>query len=232
MKAVILCGGLGERLRPLTLKVPKPLLPLGDKSILEINLLKLKRLGFSNITLSVGYLGTLIQEQFRNGENLGISIDYVYESYPLGTAGSLSLIEEPNGTYLIMNADILHTIPLDEYYLTHTRSSADVTIVSINRKNKIDFGLLDIDLDLNLTNYTEKPETGYDVSTGIYFINSKVFHELSGDREDMPNFITKLLKENYRIKVIKSSHYWKDIGRLDDYENAINDFELNRNKFL
>ncbi|MFT7139892.1 MAG: NDP-sugar pyrophosphorylase family protein, partial [Sulfitobacter sp.] len=142
-KAVILAGGKGTRLRPLTVSFPKPLVPLGDKPILEILLLRLKAFGVTNMTISTGYLSQMIVSLCGDGSGYGVNLDYVHEEEPLGTAGALSLIENLPENFMVMNGDLLTTLNLNNMMTFHEEKDADVTIGIYRREIKIDFGVVE-----------------------------------------------------------------------------------------
>jgi len=158
VRVVILAGGKGTRLKPYTTVFPKPLMPISDMPILEVVFRQLKFFGFKHITLSVNHMAELIQTFFGNGEKLGLVISYCMEDSPLGTAGSLSLVNDLTENFLVMNGDLLTTIDYSAMVQSHIQSGVEATIGVFPRQVKIDFGVLDIAKDGTLLDYREKPE--------------------------------------------------------------------------
>ena len=176
MRAVILAGGKGQRLRPYTTVLPKPLMPIGDMPILEVVLRQLKAAGITRVTMAVGHLADLLQAFFGNGSRFGLAIDYSFEEKPLGTVGPLTLIDSlaDERDFLVMNGDVLTTIDYSRLIARHRDAGADVTIATFRREVKIDFGVIEAGADDLLTGYVEKPRFDYRVSMGIYCFDAKV----------------------------------------------------------
>lgn len=235
MRAVILAGGKGQRLRPYTTVLPKPLMPIGDMPILEVVLRQLKSAGVTRVTMAVGYLAELMQAFFGDGKRLGLQIDYSFEAKPLGTVGPLTLIpslaEEPD--FLMMNGDVLTTIDYSKLLARHHESGAEVTIATYPREVKIDFGVIESDSANMLTGYVEKPHFDYRVSMGIYCFKSSVLRDLRpGEYLDFPDLIKSLLAGGRKVASYPFDGYWLDMGRPDDYATAIEEFEARRKEFL
>ena len=161
MKAVILAGGRGTRLAPYTTILPKPLMPVGDKPILDIIIHQLRHHGFTDITLAVGYLAELLMAYFGQGERFGVQITYSREERPLGTAGPLSLIPNLSDRFLLMNGDVLTALDYSDMLTHHQASGAIATVAVYPRDVKIDLGVVEYDDQCRLTNYTEKPTHHY-----------------------------------------------------------------------
>ena len=232
MQAVILAGGKGARLKPFTTNFPKPLMPIGDIPILEVVLRQLKHYGFNDIVLAVNHLAELIMAFFGNGEKLGLNIKYSIEDKELGTAGPLSIIEELDSDFLVMNGDILTTINYIDLYQNHIRNSNDTTIAMYKKEIKIDLGVLEVE-NLNFKNYIEKPTYFFDVSMGIYVFNKSVVSVIpKGEKMDMPELILKLKQLGKKIQCYSNDYYWLDIGRIDDYEKAVEIFSARKDDFL
>ena len=195
-RAVILAGGKGTRLRPLTAVFPKPLVPLGDKPILEILLTQLAANGIVNVTICTGYLGELIQAVCGNGEKWGLNIDYVREETPLGTAGPLSSIPELTDPFLVLNGDLLTTLKFGGMLDFHRAEKADFSIGLYTREVKIDFGVVQFDDDDQFSGYLEKPTYYYDVSMGVNVISLDVMkHVKPNEYLDMPDLVLKTHRE-------------------------------------
>ena len=227
MKAVILAGGKGTRLKPYTTVFPKPLMPLGDKPILEIVIRQLKSYGFDEAIITVGHLAELIMTFFGDGSKFGVKIKYSREDKPLGTAGSLGLIKkELNKTFLMMNGDVLTTLDFSDLVNYHKRNGAIATIALKKRDVKIDFGVVKIDDGNSIVGYTEKPEIKYLVSMGVYAFEPLVLEYINPHEYlDFPDLIKKLISNGEIVKGYVYDGYWLDIGRPEDYERASRDIE-------
>jgi len=227
MKAVILAGGKGTRLKPYTAVFPKPLMPIGDKPILEIIIRQLKSHGFNEIIMAVGHLAELLMTFFNDGSKYGIKIKYSREDKPLGTAGPLTLMkDELKETFLMMNGDVLSTIDYSDLVNYHKKDEAVVTIALKKRDVKIDFGVTEIDDSNSIVGYTEKPKIDYLVSMGVYVFDPKVLEYIKQNEYlDFPDFIKKLISNGETVKGYVYDGYWLDIGRPDDYERANKEIE-------
>ncbi|MFT7304762.1 MAG: NDP-sugar pyrophosphorylase family protein [Candidatus Azotimanducaceae bacterium] len=233
VKAIILAGGKGTRLRPLTAVFPKPLVPVGDKPIIEILLTRLKNTGLEEIVVSTGYLAELMMAVCGDGSKYGLSISYVNEDSPLGTAGSLGLVPDLSDTFIVMNGDLLTTLNFKKMIEFHKENEADVTIGTYQREVKIDFGVVDMGADGAFEGFREKPVFHYDVSMGVNVLSKRVMkHVAEGQYLDMPDLILNVHKDGGRVCCYKEDCYWLDIGRLDDYAQAQQDYEANEAKFL
>jgi NDP-sugar pyrophosphorylase family protein len=182
MRAVILAGGKGTRLLPYTTVIPKPLMPVGDRPILELIIRQLKHYGFSRVTMAVGHLAELIEAYFGNGNKYGIKIDYSREDEPLGTIGSLSLIDTLDTTFLVMNGDVLTNLDYLKLVDFHKKNQAVATIASYNKEVKVDLGILEMDEGFELKDYIEKPTFKYDVSMGIYVFEPEILSFIEPNR--------------------------------------------------
>lgn len=235
MRAVILAGGKGQRLRPYTTVLPKPLMPIGDMPILEVVLRQLKAAGITRVTMAVGYLGQLLQAFFGDGTRLGLQIDYSFEDRPLGTVGPLTLIPSlvDETEFLMMNGDVLTTMDYAALIARHRESAAEVTIATYRREVKIDFGVIETDGNDLLSAYVEKPSFDYRVSMGIYCFDARVLRDLKpGEYCDFPDLIKRLISDKRKVASHPFEGYWLDMGRPDDYATAIDEFETRRNEFL
>lgn len=230
MQVLILAGGQGTRLKPFTNVIPKPLVPVGEYPILEIVLRQLSRSGVKRVTLAVSHLARLIEAFFGNGERLGLDITYSLEESPLGTAGPIRLIDPVDDDFLVMNGDLLTTIDYADLFRQHTSSGAAATIATFKKEVKIDLGVLDLDGE-RLINYIEKPTYDFTVSIGIYALHRRVIGYIPGGKFDMPDLILALCKAGEKIVCYSGDYDWLDIGRLDDYEQAVTRFETNREAY-
>lgn len=234
MRAVILAGGKGTRLAPFTACFPKPLVPLGDKPILEVLIRRLLQYEIIDITLTLGHLAELIKAYFeqRVAFTRLMTLRYVEEMDPTGTAGSLAFVPGLDRTFLAMNGDLLTNIDLDSLVHFHRTQEAALTIGIHARKVKLDYGILQVDDDLRVTQYLEKPHTTYNVSMGIYVYEPRVLRYIEKGRYlDFPDLVLRLLAEGERVCAFPSDCLWLDIGRPADYARAQEIFELKKGDF-
>lgn len=224
MQTIILAGGKGTRLAPYTTSIPKPLVPVGDRPILEIILEQLKYYGFEAIELAVGHMAGMIEAYFRNGEKYGLNIRYHTENQPLGTAGPLALIPNLGDNFLVMNSDDLTDLNYRDFLNFHIKDeSTAITIAMYTRKHKVSLGVLEVNSNNQLTDYTEKPELHYKVSMGIYAFRKRVLKYIPKSTYfDFPDLIKILLRNGEKIACYQHEGYWLDIGRPEDYEEANN----------
>ena len=227
MKAVVLAGGKGTRLKPYTRILPKPLLPIGDIPILEILLHQMKKSGITEVILTVGHLAELVRVFFEDGERFGLKIEYSIEEVPLGTAGPLSLVASSLGeTFLVANGDVLTTLDLNELVSAHKQSGAIATIASHTRLVNIDLGVLQVDGSDRLTGYVEKPTFDYLVSMGIYVFEPEVLQYIPYNNYlDFPELVLNMIGNGERVMSYRFDGYWQDLGRPNDYEQAVQDFD-------
>jgi NDP-mannose synthase len=229
VRAIILAGGRGRRLEPYTSVLPKPLMPLGDRAILEITVDRLVESGITDITLCVGHLAHLIEAVF-NGKPRQARLRYVREDVPLGTAGPLRLVDELNGTFLLMNGDLLTDLDFAELVSAHRRAGNVVTIATHERRDTIDYGVLHVGEAAEgelprLERYEEKPEVSLTVSMGIYAMEPSVLDHVPEGYFDFPDLIRTLLAAELPVGSFPYPGFWLDIGRRDDYELAIREWE-------
>ncbi|MDQ3671024.1 MAG: sugar phosphate nucleotidyltransferase [Actinomycetota bacterium] len=222
MGAVILAGGRGRRLEPYTSVLPKPLMPVGDRAIVEILVDRLIEGGVHDITLCVGYLAHLIEALFV-GRPRNARLTYVREETPLGTAGPLRLLNEPKGTFMLMNGDLLTDLEFPKLIEAHRRSGNLVTIATHQRRDTIDYGVLHVEdgESPRLVRYEEKPEIVLTVSMGIYVLEPEVVKHVPDGYFDFPDLVRGLMEDGLHVGTFPFSGYWLDIGRRDDYEQAI-----------
>jgi NDP-sugar pyrophosphorylase family protein len=225
IKTIILAGGKGTRLSPHTLVLPKPLLPLGDRAILEFVIHQLAQQGLVDITLSVGHLAHLIEAVFGDGAGHGVDITYVREDVPLGTAGSLDLVEGLEDTFLVLNGDLVTTLAYREIIRSHKASNNVLTIATRRREVKIDYGVIDVDVvgehRHRVVRYDEKPVLDRMVSMGIYVMEPQVLEFIPRGYFDFPDLVQALLAAQAPIGAFVYDGLWLDIGRHEDYEQAV-----------
>ncbi len=236
MKAVILAGGKGTRLAPYTTVFPKPLVPLGDRPILDIIIRQLAYYGLCDIVLTLGHLAELIQAYFSsiNGSfSQVVNISYVREYSPTGTAGSLSLVPDLNDTFLVMNGDILTSLDYSKLIAYHREKKGILTIAMHMKKVQIDLGVLEVDQEGILSGYIEKPEKVYPVSMGIYVYEPAVLQYIEPNKYlDFPSLVLRLLENGEKVVGYPCNEFWMDIGRQEDYARAQEEFENMKDKFL
>jgi NDP-sugar pyrophosphorylase family protein len=236
-RAVILAGGKGSRLGPYTTVLPKPLLPVGDRAILDVVVHQLRDFGFTDLTLAVGYLAHLVRAVMGDGSNHGVRIDYHEEEEPLGTVGPLALMDDLDDTFLAMNGDVLTALNYADLMDMHREAGNLLTIASHRRVVSTDYGVLHVNGDegatQQVTGFEEKPQIPYVVSMGVYVIEPRALELIDrGERLDLPDLVLRLLDANERVGSYLYDGYWLDIGRHDDYERAIIEFEQLRPMFL
>jgi NDP-sugar pyrophosphorylase family protein len=233
MKVVVLAGGKGTRLAPYTTILPKPLMPIGDMPILEILIHQIKQTGIREVILTVGHLSHLIQSFFGDGSKLGIKIRYSLEDKPLGTAGPLSLIEGLNKTFLVTNGDVLCDMDISDFLESHQKSGAAATIAMYQKEVNIDLGVIKLNGDTEVVDYIEKPSYIFPVSMGLYAFEPRVLNHIPKNKYlDFPDLVLKLLEEGETVRGYPFQGYWRDLGRKEDYEQAVVDFEKMRHVFL
>ncbi len=226
MKAVVLAGGKGTRLAPYTKILPKPLMPIGDMPILEILLRQMKTYGVDEVVITVGHLAELMRAFFQDGHRLELKIDYSFENHPLGTAGPISLISGLDETFMVCNGDVLTTLNMKELVDYHKEKGAIATIAAHERKVKIDFGVIETNGDYEITGYIEKPCYDFYVSMGVYIFEPRVLSYIKyNEYLDLPNLIIRLMEAGEKVASYPYSGYWMDLGRIDDYEHAVVEFE-------
>jgi NDP-mannose synthase len=233
IQAIILAGGVGSRLRPYTAVIPKPLMPIGDYPIAEVIISQLKRAGLARIAVSTGHLAGLIQAYFGNGQKWGVSIEYISEDKPLGTAGAIRLVHNLEDNFLVINGDVLTDLNFTKLMREHKKRKALATIAVKERTVKNDFGVIITNQQDDLVEYIEKPEYRSFVSIGIYVINTKCLKQIEPNEAlGMPELMMRLKGEQEKVYCHKTKAIWLDLGRLDDFQNAQTVFEENRRKFL
>jgi NDP-sugar pyrophosphorylase family protein len=233
MRAVILAGGFGKRLYPYTVVLPKPLIPLGDQSIIEVVIRQLIYRGFDHITIAVGYHAELIMAILGDGSKFGIKIDYSMEEKPLNTIGPLRLIPNLDSPFLAMNGDLLTDLNFKDLFDYHIEKKSLLTVATCKRHVKISLGVIDYDENCHVTGFREKPEFDYDVSMGIYVFDPKIIDFIPVDEPfGFDQLVLKLLKEKQTVSVFPFEGKWLDMGTFDDLNLAIEEFEKNKDQYL
>jgi len=232
-RAVILAGGKGTRLRPYTAVLPKPLMPLGDYSILEIIIRQLAGFGFTHITMAVNHQADIIQALYGDGYKWKVKIDYSLENQPLSTMGPLKLIPDLPDDFLVMNGDILTDLNYGDFFNTHVAEKQIFSISSHKREHKVDYGVLITDEKNSLTGFEEKPVYSFCVSMGIYMVNRKILDFIPDNKPfGFDHLMLKLISERQKVAVRDHDGYWFDIGRPDDYMKVLDEFDALKNKLL
>jgi NDP-sugar pyrophosphorylase family protein len=232
-RAVILAGGKGTRLRPYTIVLPKPLMPVGDYPILEIVVRQLVSHGFDHLTMAVNHQAELIKAFFGDGGKWKVRIDYSLEDRELSTMGPLKLIPDLPENFLVMNGDILTDLDYSGFFESHVEQVNCFTISSYEREHQVDYGVLATDGTGRLSGFQEKPINRYEVSMGIYMLNRGVVDRIPADRAyGFDHLMKDLLSANERVNVKRFSGYWLDIGRAEDYARAVDEFTGMKERFL
>jgi len=219
--AVIMAGGIGKRLLPLTADTPKPMLPLGNKPIIEYNIDRLIAYGVKNIYISVNYLAEQIKEYFGDGSNKGISIKYIEEDSPLGTIGAIRNVDNyENDNILLMNSDLFTNINFETFYINHVNENAAITIASIPYTINIPYAILQKE-ENQIKSFKEKPTYTKYANAGIYMIKKVFINDIpKNEFYNTTDLIEKLLNLNQKIIDSPIYGYWIDIGQHDDYQKA------------
>ncbi len=219
--AIIMAGGKGQRLLPLTTETPKPMLPLGNKPIIEHNIDRLISFGIENIYISVNYLASKIINYFNDGSTKGIKIKYIREDKPLGTAGALRNINDYyHNNLLIMNSDLFTNINFEAFYIDHLTTMADMTIASIPYNVNIPYAIFETQGN-KILSFKEKPQNTYYANAGVYLLKKELLSEIpKNEFYNITDLMEKLLKQRKKIVHSTIYGYWIDIGQHSDYERA------------
>lgn len=226
LDAVIMAGGRGVRLSPLTDTIPKPLLKVGDRPIIEHGVRWLSRHGIGNITISVNYLAEQIVDHFGDGSDMGVSVSYIREMEQLGTIGSLSLIEHVHhDTVLLMNSDLLTNIDLEEFFNEFVTKEADMSVACIPYNVNIPYAILEID-DESVLSLKEKPTLTYYSNAGIYLLKKEHIGLIpKGQFYNATDLIENLISKGRKVTYYPLLGYWLDIGKMDDFRKAQEDIK-------
>lgn len=219
--AVILAGGKGTRLRPYTISLPKPLVPVGDYPVLEIIVRKLVQEGFNHIILAVNHQADIIKAYFGNGSRWNARIEYSAETTPLSTMGPLTLIKDIPENFLVLNGDVLTDMSFSALYEAHEKNNHLLTISTAVRTQKLDYGVLET-RDNIVWGFREKPTEAFEVSMGVYVLNRSVLTYIPYNTFfGFDHLVLKMLESNTEIHAAPYSGFWLDIGRPSDYEEAV-----------
>lgn len=226
IKAVIMAGGLGTRLKPFTQIIPKPLLPVGEKSVLEITIQKMREQGVEEVILAVNYRSDLFESYFGDGSKFGIRISYSKEKQRMGTAGPLGLVKKRlSRPFLVMNGDILTSMDFNRLHRFHVEKGGELTVVTKTLQLPLHYGVVEKAGD-QVTEVKEKPVVEAEISAGIYFMNPSVIDLIPPDSPyDMTDLVKTLVSAGKKVLAYPLEEYWLDIGQMSDYQRAQEDFE-------
>ena len=225
MRAVILAGGKGTRLRPYTTVLPKPLVPIADRPILELVIRQLAANGFTRIDLSVGHLGGLIKAYLDSVElPEGLQLRYWWEDAPLGTAGALRRIEGIDEPFLAMNGDVLTTLDFAQLMRFHRGHEAPLTIATHRQNVDVDLGIIESDNGF-VTRYVEKPSMRFNVSMGVYVYDPEVLKLVPQHHFDFPDLVKALIDSGHKVAAYTGPGVWFDIGTVGEHERAVAEIE-------
>ncbi len=221
IEVIIMAGGKGERLKPLTEYTPKPLLKVGDKPILEHNLLHLASYGIDRVHISVNYLGGMIKDYFGNGEQLGMNIRYIEENKPLGTLGSAALVSDIKYEHvLVMNADVLTNIDFEDFFSEFILTNAIMSVASVPYKVSMPFAVLETS-DNRVLSFSEKPEYTYYTNAGIYLLRKELLSRIPVQAVyHATDLMQDIINRNEKLTQYSIRGFWMDIGRKEDFEKA------------
>ncbi len=234
MRAILLAGGKGTRLRPYTTVIPKPIVPIGDMAIMEIVLRQLANCGLRRATLAVNHMSHLIMAFFGDGSRWGIEIDYSMETRPLSTIAPLKLIDDLPEHFLVMNGDVLTDLDFGAFYRHHVESGALGTVATYERDVKIDFGVLKYGGEHNrLSHFVEKPVEHFSVSMGVYAFSRRILDYVPENQPfGFDHLMLMAIDQGLDVRAFPFRGYWLDIGRPEDYDRANEDFDSLRGRLL
>lgn len=223
---IIMAGGIGSRLQPLTNTLPKPMLPVGGKPLLEIIIEQFKSYGFYNFLLSVNYQKEIIKNYFQDGSTFQVNIQYIEETKRLGTAGAIALAKEHlQDTFFVVNGDVLTKVSFDNFLKFHQQENSMLTLATVSHSVQIPYGVINMSGN-HVNNLVEKPSMSIFINAGMYCINKEVINFIPDSQYfDMTQLIQMLLNENKQVSSFPIHEYWMDIGQLPDYKKANKDYE-------
>jgi NDP-sugar pyrophosphorylase family protein len=223
LSAVIMAGGYGKRLLPLTESVPKPMLPVGDRPLLELTIEQLRRSGIRDVSLTTHYLPECIVDHFGDGERFGVSLNYLTEDHPMGTAGGLKQMKRPDGTFLVINGDILTGVPFHEMLVYHQKHRAVLTVGVRKYEMRVPFGVVECE-DVRITKLQEKPSFSFFINAGTYLLEPLACDYIpEGKPFDMTDLMQQLIEAGQPVIGFPIMEYWLDVGKHEDYQQAQED---------
>lgn len=225
-KVILMVGGLGTRLRPLTEKTPKPMLKVGNKPLLQTIVEKFAEYGYTNIMMCVNYKSHIIQEYFGDGSEFGVSIEYILEEQRMGTAGALSLLKEkPTEPFFVMNGDLLTNVNFEHLDNYHSANNSMATMCVREYDFQVPYGVVSME-NSKIISIEEKPTHKFFVSAGIYMLSPEILKYIpENEFYDMPTLFEKLISENENIISFPLREYWLDIGRIEEFEKANDEYD-------
>lgn len=228
IRALVMAGGFGYRMRPLTENLPKPMLPVGGRPLLELIIGQLRNAGISRLNVSTHYKGDVIKKHFGDGSEFDMNIQYVEESKPLGTAGAIRLVEQSDDPILVINGDILTQVDFRAMLEYHRDNQADMTVAVKEHSVTVPYGLVETD-GIDIVRITEKPVLSHFINAGIYLLNPEASYLVPKEKHyDMPDLIKRLVADKRRVVSFPVHEYWMDIGQSEDYQRANDDAQLQR----
>lgn len=225
-KVVLMVGGLGTRLRPLTEHIPKPMLKVGSKPILQTIVEKFAEYGYTNIVMCINYKSNIIQDYFKDGKEFGVNIEYVFEEQRMGTAGALSLLQEkPKEPFFVMNGDLLTNVNFEHLHDFHISNNSMGTMCVKEYDFQVPYGVVNID-ESKIKSIVEKPIHKFFINAGIYMLSPDAIKYIpKNDFYDMPTLFEKLIKEDKNAISFPLREYWLDIGQIDEYKKANEEYD-------
>jgi len=221
MQAIILAGGQGTRLQPFTNIIPKPMVPINNKAIIEIVIQNLKKNGFKEIIISTNYMSDLIKTFCGDGKKYNIKIKYIKEKKMLGTIGPLKIIKNLKEDFLLINGDIITDLNINKFFKNHKKNKSIMTVSAKKIQNKIDYGVINVNNQNSLVAFKEKPNLNFLVSMGIYAFNKKILKHIPNNKYfGFDDLMKLMLKKKINVKIDISNKFWLDIGRYSDYIKA------------
>ena len=224
LDALVMAGGRGSRLRPMTDSTPKPLLKVGQKSIIDYNVDRLRSFGIDDFYISVRYLGEQLEDHFAKKELTGVNFNFVWEKEVLGTLGAASLIKEFHHDYvLVTNSDLLTTLDYEDFFLHFLKSQADIAVASVPFQVNVPYAVLEMNND-RVISFKEKPTYTYQSNGGIYIIRRELLESIpKGQFYNATDLMEKIINEGGKLITYPIRQYWLDIGKPEDYEKAQED---------
>ncbi len=220
LPAVVMAGGYGRRLMPLTESVPKPMLPVGDRPLLERIIEQLRRAGVHDVSLTTHYLPESITSHFGSGKEFGVSLNYLKEDHPMGTAGGLKLMKRPDSAFLVINGDILTGVPFQEMLAYHRKHGAVLTVGVRKYEVQVPFGVVECE-DVRITGIQEKPVSSFFINAGTYLLEPSAYDYIpEGKSFNMTDLIQALIDAGETVVGFPIVEYWIDVGRHEDYQKA------------
>jgi NDP-sugar pyrophosphorylase family protein len=226
LTAVVLAGGRGSRLMPHTAEIPKPLVEIGDRPVVEYLLGQLKKGGVRRVIMAVSHMADQIEKRLGDGSPFGLQIKYSHEPKPLSTVGPLKLIRDLPENFVVANGDILTDLNVGALYQAHLKRSAELTVATYEGTERIDYGVIEFDSDGRVVSFTEKPDYSFVVSMGIYVFNRSVLDLVpDGEPYGFDQLMLDMLRHQRHVFAYPYAGFWRDIGRPADYEKAQGDID-------